>query len=198
MNFDFSDFSKGLHDFIAFFTVKHITVLVFVAAILVLVCQPHQFNDGSVVGQTCSDASCPFPRKDAQAQSETVAQDNWSFVLPGTWEDHEPTIPAIKVVRFSPDTGCMILIIKEDAGNLSLADYVEESLQGFKQSGVAFNINKPLVLGKWPFVFLEGTLGKDVIQSWNTTKGGFGYSFNCFCHSPQGICKEVANTLEIK
>lgn len=197
MNFDFSDFSKGLKDFIAFFTVKHITVLVFVVLCLVLICQPHQM-DGSAIGQNCSDASCPFPRKDAQVQRETVAQENWSFVLPGIWEDHEPTIPEIKTVRFNPDTGCMILLIKEASGSLSLAAYTEESIQGFKQKGVAFSVTKPLVLGKWPFVFLEGSLKSDVIQSWNTTKGGFGYSFNCFCHSPQGICKEVANTLEIK
>jgi len=197
MNFDSSDFSKGLKDFIAFFTVKHITVLLFVAAILVLVCQQHQFGD-STISQTCSDASCPFPRKDAQVQSETVAQENWSFVLPGTWEDHEPTIPVIKTVRYNPDIGCMILLIKENSGSLSLAEYTEASIEGFSQRGVTFGTNKPLVLGKWPFVFLEGSLKNDVIQSWNTTKGGFGYSFNCFCHSPQSICKEVANTLEIK
>jgi hypothetical protein len=61
MNFDFADFSKGLSAFKSLFTFKHITVLVFVALALVLVCAPHRDN-AEPFAQTCNDASCPFPR----------------------------------------------------------------------------------------------------------------------------------------
>ena len=193
-----NDFLDGVKNFIAFFTVKHITVLVFLAVILVLVCQPHQFGGDSTIGQTCSDASCPFPRKDAQAQTETVAQENWSFVLTGSWEDHEPSVPTIKTVRYNPDNGCGILLIKEESGPLTLGEYANESLLGFKQNSVDFHIVKLTELNKQPFIYLEGSLRTDTLKSWNSTKDGFGYSFNCFCHSPKDVCQEVANTLEIK
>lgn len=199
MNFDSSDFSKGLKDFIAFFTVKHITVLLFVAAILVLVCQPHQFG-GSAISQTCSDASCPFPRKDAQAQSETVSQENWSFVLNGSWEDRHPENEVFKAFRYNPDAGCAVILIKEVADIFSTISYSMETLTAFSDKSITvYTVQFPVSLGNDHAFYIQGSMpNKDVMKSWNLIKNGFGYSFNCFCHSENDVCQGIANTLEIK
>jgi hypothetical protein len=196
-----------LRAFKSLFTMKHITVAVFVALCLVLVCIPHQDNDS--FAQTCSDASCPFPRPDViflpETRIEEVGQENWSFDLPGNgWESHDPSTPEIKVVRRNLSQECMVLLIKEQA-DLLLPSYIIESIKGFSMGGKV-NAIKQVMLNQQKFVLLEGTiLDNDIFLSWNTVKDGFGYSLTCF-YSPNvdagseqyNLCVEIAESLQIK
>lgn len=211
MNFDFSDFSKGLTEFKNFFTLKHITVLVFVALALVLVCSPHQIDGGSVA-QTCSDASCPFPRPDAMTVAPVlitkIQLDNWELDFPGEgWEYHEPSIPVMKLVRRNVSQECMVLLIKEPTDNMSFGQYVLESIRGFSEAGAQVTALKQVTLNDQKFVLMEGrvTDDNDVLMAWNTIKAGFGYSLSCFYKpntdagtAQHDLCVEIAESLQIK
>jgi len=126
------DLIPALLAFKKFFTVKHITVVVFVALCLVLVCAPHQGNDP--FAPTCSDASCPLPVSPVvitvpEVVIEEVGQENWLFDLPGNgWERHEPSDSGIKVFMVKPSPKSAVLLIKEQT-HLSLSGYVVDSIR---------------------------------------------------------------------
>ena len=203
------DLIPALRAFRSFFTMKHITVLVFVVLALVLVCAPHQGNDP--FAPTCNDASCPLTVTPVvitvpEILIEEVGQENWSFDLPGNgWENHEPSNPDIKVVRRNISQECMVLLIKEQT-DLSYPAYVVDAVKGFISGGDRINTVEQVMLGQQKFVLFEGNVAEsDVLMSWNTIKDGFGYSFNCF-YAPnvdagsaqRDLCIEIAESLQIK
>lgn len=203
------DLIPALRAFKSFFTMKHITVVVFVALCLVLVCVPRQDN-GAPAAQSCSDASCPFPRPNVitipEIRIEEVGQENWTFDLPGDgWERQEPSNSDIKVEHRNISQDCMVLLIKEQT-NVPLPTYVVESIKGFVSGGDRIGAIKQVMLGQQKFVLLEGIISEsDVLLSWNTVKDGFGYSFNCFYHpnvdagsAQHDLCVEIFESLQIK
>lgn len=203
------DLIPALRAFRSFFTVKHITVVIFMLVCLVLVCTPHQDNEAPLA-QSCSDASCPFPRPDVitipEIRIEEVGQENWTFDLPGDgWESQDPSNPDIKVERRNISQECMVLLIKEQT-NTSFATYAVESIKGFVSGGDRIGSIKQVTLNQQKFVLLEGFVSEtDVLLSWNTVKDGFGYSFNCFYHpnvdagsAQHDLCVEVFESLQIK
>jgi hypothetical protein len=210
MNFDFADFSKGLSVFKSLFTFKHITVLVFVALALVLVCAPHRDN-AEPFAQTCNDASCPFPRPKVITVTPIfitkISLENWQLDFPGEgWEYHEPSIPVIKLVRHNPSQECMVLLIKEPIDNMSFGQYVVESIRGFSEDGAQVTSLKQVDLNDNKFVLMESLLfGKDILMAWNGIKDGFGYSLSCFYkpdadagNAQHDLCVEIAESLRIK
>jgi hypothetical protein len=202
------DLIPALRAFKSFFTLKHITVVVFAALCLVLICTPHQDNEP--FAQTCSEASCLFPRPNvvtiSEVRIEEVGQENWSFDLSGDgWESREPSNPSIKVIRRNLSQECMVLLIKEQT-DLQYADYIVEAIRGFMSGGDRVNTIKQVMLNQQKFVLMEGNVAEsDVLLSWNTTKDGFGYSFNCF-YAPNvdagsaqyDLCVEMFESLQIK
>jgi len=211
MNFDSADFVKGLSDFKNFFTMKHITVLVFVALALVLVCTPQRSDNPSVVGEraACSDASCPLPNviEVAPIVVTEVSQENWRLDLPGEgWEVAEPSRPEQKMVQLNRDQGCMVLLIKEPIGQMSFGQYVIESIKGFSEGGAHVTALKQVTIDQKNYVLLESSLfDTDVLMAWHTIKDEFGYSLSCFYHndvdagsSQHDLCVEIAESLQIK
>jgi hypothetical protein len=192
---------------------KHITVLVFVILSLILVCASRSNDDGPVVAQTCSDASCPFPRKDAAitvlaklTEITEIARENWQLDLPGEgWEVEGSSQPEMKVVRLNSSKECMIVLIKEPT-DTSFGQYVIESIEAFNARGAQITIIKQVTLNQQKFVLLEGNVfSSDAFMAWNSIKDGFGYSFICFYHpnvdagsAQHDLCIEIANSLQIK
>jgi len=204
MNFDFTDFKN-------FFTVKHITVVLFVAACLFLICSPHSDNS-SVVAQTCSDASCPYPKVDGGATLSvtvltSVSDENWSINLVGEgWERMEGSRSEFKMVQRNADQQCMVLLIKEPTGHMSFGQYILESIKGFSEGGAQVTAIKQVSLNEQKFVLMESHVeGSDVLMAWNGIKDGFGYSLSCFYHpdvdagsTQHDLCVEIAESLQIK
>jgi hypothetical protein len=209
MNFDFADFAKGLSDFKNFFTVKHITVLVFVALALVLVCAPQRGFDSPSGEKMACDASCPLPEVITvpTVTITEVSQENWQIDLIGEgWEIAEPSRPEQKMIRLNHNPSCMVLLIKEPIGQMSFGQYVVDSIQGFSEGGAHVAALKQVTINDQKYVLMESALfDTDVLMAWNTIKDGFGYSLSCFYHNDvdagsaqHDLCEEIASSLEIK
>lgn len=209
MSTDFSDFAKAFEDFKRFFTLKHITVLVFVAAVLVLILAPNRKDNPATDGgkAVCSDASCPLPNvlTVAPVVITEVSQENWQFDLSGEgWESFEPSNLAEKVIRRNAAQECMVILIKEPT-DISFGQYVIESMRGFREGGATITALKQVVLNDQKFVLMEASLGSDVLMAWSSLKDGFGYTLCCF-YAPNAdtgndqhdLCVEIAESLEIK
>lgn len=205
------DFRSALRDFKNVFTLKRVVTLLIVCFALLLVCAPQQ-QSTTEDGGAC-DSSCPFPRQPPVINVTpivitTVARENWSFDLVGeddNWISDQPSNPDIKVVFYNESKGYMVLLIKEKA-ELSLQEYVVESIKGFLIGGGQIRAVSQAKLNDQKFVLLEGNVAADeVFYSWNTIKDGFGYSFNCFYtidvdagKTQQDTCRSIAESLEIK
>ena len=58
------DFYKDFQNFIAVFTVKRVTVMLIVAAVILVLCGTRQENSSNP--NDCGENSCPYPRHKAQ------------------------------------------------------------------------------------------------------------------------------------
>lgn len=204
------DFRSVLRDFKNVFTLKRLVTLLIVFFALLIVCAPQQPTPEG--GEAC-DGSCPFPRQPpvinvTPVVITTVARENWSFDLVGEdddWISDQPSNPDIKVVFYNESKGYMVLLIKEKA-ELSLQEYVVESIKGFLIGGGRIRAVSQVKLNEQKFVLLEGNVAADeVFYSWNSIKDGFGYSFCCFYtidvdagKTQQDTCRSIAESLEIK
>ena len=202
-------FAKAFGDFIKFFTVKRVIVMLVVAVFLLLILAPQHPEDGSPTGNetVACDGSCPLHPDVITIPLQTmISQENWTLTLVGDgWEEDEPSIPVMKLSQRNLAKECMVVLIKEPT-DLTFEQYVVESLRGFMEGGARIRGVKQVTLNNQKFILMESNLlDGDALMSWNGIKDGFGYSLSCFWHPSAAagvnqyeLCKEVANSLEIK
>ena len=118
----------------------HIKYNIIIAAILLAACRTNDtvsIPDASVA--SC-DVSCQLPNSLTKAKEQIISQDNWSFKLSNPdWVVKEPPLEAIKIALSNDNMKMMILLLKEEIGELTYPEFVVDNVQAFVESGAKVN-----------------------------------------------------------
>lgn len=207
-------FGKAFGDFIKFFTVKRVVVLLVVSVVLLLILAPHQAPNTPPSDNVACDASCPLhPDVINIPQQTMITQENWTVTLVGDdWELNEPSIPEIKLSAFSAETNTLVLLIKEPT-ELTLPGYAISTIRVFLSDGATLQSAKQVLIGGQKFILVNMTRSFEIVWAWITVKDGIGYGLTCGSDlseldagsnigqavvSQQKICTDVAESLDIQ
>lgn len=192
---------------------KHKALFALVASGIVLcTCATHETktNPDASVQENC-DGSCPLATAGAAVQVpkvevQTLAQENWSFVLPGSgWTDKDVPVPEIKVAKLNDAMKMAVLFVKEDIGDATYQQYVVSTIRAFIEGGARINSIKQVKLSERKAILVQFDKEGEVIWAWITVADGFGYGLTCggdidvdAGSAQHDFCQGVADSLQIK
>lgn len=186
---------------------KHKALFALVASgILLATCATHDTKVAPGNTKEDCDASCPLPSAQPKAEVQTIAQENWSFDLPGSgWTAKEPPIDAIKAAMSNDKSEMMVLFVKEDTDGATYAQYVIGTIRAFAEGGATINSIKQVKLHDRKFIEAQISKQDEVIWAWITTDGNWGYGLTCggvidvdAGSAQHDMCQAVADSLQIK
>lgn len=177
-----------------------------VTGIALATCTARDTKVTPVETKEACDASCPLPNTHPKVEVQTVAQENWSFNLPGSgWTNKEPPVEAIKVAMSNDNTETMVLFVKEDIEDATFAQYVIGTIRAFAEGGATVNSIKQIKLNNRKFIEVQISKQDEVIWVWITTDGSWGYNLTCggvidvdAGSAQHDMCQGVADSLQIK
>lgn len=177
------------------------------AGVFLATCATHDTAVPSDATVDC-DSSCPLPGSAPapKVETQTITQENWSFVLTGTgWKNRETPVEGIKVAMANDVEEMMVLFVKEDIGTDSYPEYVFGTVKAFAEGGALVHEIKQVTINDRKLVQIELTKDGEVIWAWVTATGGWGYGLTCggvinvdAGKAQYDLCQSVAASLQIK
>jgi hypothetical protein len=185
---------------------KHKALFAMVATgILVSTCATHDAKlppDASV--DPACDTACPLPAP--KVEEQTLSQENWSFVLPGSgWTDKNVPVPEIKVAKLNDSMKMAVIFVKEEISDATYQQYVVATIKAFMDGGGRINSIKQVTLHDRKAILVQFDRDGEVIWAWITAADSFGYGLTCggvidvdAGSAQHDFCQKVADSLQIK
>jgi hypothetical protein len=180
-----------------------------VAAILSMVaCSNHQSTsqtDADAGAPVCTEASCPLHHqvKDDRV-NDTIQEDNWKFVLPGSgWTPVSSPDDTVRVVFFNKDLNMMTFFVKE-ATQQTFPEYIINTLRTFADVGMTISSTKQITINGLTFVVVAAADHDRTVWTWVNVSKKNGYIFSCAVADIENSdgnfnsCQQIANTIQIQ
>jgi hypothetical protein len=135
---------------------------------------------------------------------EVITRDNWQLVLPVGWTEQTSLNPDSNVVLLASNESAegLCLLTKEPYTD-SFDQFAIETIRGLRGQGAEVLTTESTSLNDEEFVYVKTQDQGLLVDTWVTTKDGFGYSLNCggmpgATSELSNDCQTIADSFKLK